>query len=89
VTPTTRVHIVPDAFRIVLCIDLAPALHAIDTDSGLLLFDHVFRTSAIALLSLLLPLQLPHSTLVCSMCKDPNSACLLTRGFCLCSDYFP
>ena len=71
-TPVTRVHIVPDAFRVVLCIDLAPALHAIDTDSGLLLFEWLFRTSAIALLSLLLPLQLPHSTLVLETCKDFN-----------------
>lgn len=81
-------HIVPDAFRVVLCIDLAPALHAIDTDSGLLLFDHVFRTSAIALLSLLLPLQLPHSTMVFNICKNLISACLSIEFFAV-SDCFP
>lgn len=64
VTLDTRVHFVFDAYRVVLCLDLAPSLHALDTSTGVLLFDHLFRSVAVALTSLTLPLRLPNNPAV-------------------------
>jgi hypothetical protein len=40
---------------------MSPSLHSLDHVTGLLLFDHLFRSAAAALVSLIQPLRLPHS----------------------------
>ncbi len=52
----TQVHWVYDRHTAVNCLDISPSTHSIDASTGMFMLDHLFRTTALAILSLMRPL---------------------------------